>query len=109
MFKPGANITISAIASDSDGKVTKVEFYDGDTKLGEDTSAPYVYKWKNVPAGSHTLTARATDDKDAVGISDARNVHLLVMRDPEDPADTVQGVAYKYYVGSWAKCPISTH
>ncbi len=38
--RPCASITISANASDN-GSVTKVEFYNGSTKLGEDTSSPY--------------------------------------------------------------------
>ncbi|NJM94346.1 MAG: hypothetical protein HC842_06500, partial [Cytophagales bacterium] len=58
-FSAGANITIQATASDSDGSVTKVEFYNGSTKLGEDSSSPYTYTWSNVSAGSYTLTAKA--------------------------------------------------
>ena len=60
-FTASANITITADASDLDGKVAKVEFYDGATKLGEDTSSPYSFSWNGVPAGYHVLTAVATD------------------------------------------------
>ncbi|MBB5034020.1 hypothetical protein HNQ65_003611 [Prosthecobacter vanneervenii] len=55
-------ITINASASDTDGTVAKVEFFDADTKLGEDTSAPYSFAWSNATAGNHTLTAVATDN-----------------------------------------------
>ncbi|MBI3853895.1 MAG: Ig-like domain-containing protein [Verrucomicrobia bacterium] len=63
-YTAGANITINADASDLDGSVTKVEFYDGANKLGEDmTGSPYSFTWNNVPAGYHVLTAVATDNQ----------------------------------------------
>jgi hypothetical protein len=66
-WKP--TITITATASDPGGSVTKVEFRDGATVLGTDTSAPFSFAWRNVPSGSHTLTARATATAGAVGTS----------------------------------------
>jgi hypothetical protein len=46
-FARGAAITIRATASDSDGTIQKVEFFraDGAAKLGQDTTAPYSYRW----------------------------------------------------------------
>jgi hypothetical protein len=73
-FPAPAAIDIAANASDSDGTVTKVEFFNGATKLGEDTTAPYSYSWTGVPAGTYTLTARATDDRGAQTTSLARTV-----------------------------------
>jgi Galactose oxidase-like, Early set domain/Bacterial Ig domain len=61
-FAPPATVNLAATASDTDGTVAKVEFFNGTTKLGEDTTAPYSFTWSGVPAGSYTLTARATDD-----------------------------------------------
>jgi hypothetical protein len=66
-WKP--TITVTATASDPDGNVTKVDFLDGTTVLGQDTSAPYSLTWRNVPSGTHTLTARATDNAAAVTTS----------------------------------------
>lgn len=68
-FTAPANITISANASDSDGSITKVEFYSGSTKLGEDTSSPFNFIWNNVSAGSYTITAKATDNSGAATTS----------------------------------------
>ena len=59
-WKP--TITITATAGDPDGSVTRVEFRDGTKLLGQDTSAPYAYTWRNVPSGAHVLTARAIDN-----------------------------------------------
>jgi hypothetical protein len=56
------SVPISALASDSDGSISKVEFFQGSTKLGEDTTAPYGLDWNNVAAGSYVLTAVATDN-----------------------------------------------
>ena len=77
-WKP--SITISASASDPDGTVTKVEFRDGATLLGTDTSAPYSYTWKNVPPGTHSLTARATDNAGAVTTSSPVGINVLRKR-----------------------------
>jgi hypothetical protein len=61
-FIIGDVITLTANAADSDGSVTSVEFYDGTTLLGIDTTVPYNFTWNGSTEGSHTLTAIATDD-----------------------------------------------
>ena len=61
-FSAPASVNISATASDADGNVAKVEFYNGTTKLGEDATAPYVYTWNNVSVGNYTLMAKAIDN-----------------------------------------------
>ena len=43
--------------------MSKVEFFDGSTLIGTDTTSPYSITWNNAPAGSHTLTAKATATK----------------------------------------------
>jgi galactose oxidase-like protein/Big-like domain-containing protein len=68
-FTAPATVNLAATASDTDGTVSKVEFFNGTTKLGEDTSAPYSFTWSGVTAGSYTLTARATDDAGGVTTS----------------------------------------
>ena len=61
-FTAPASVTIGANASDSDGSVSKVEFYNGSTKLGEDATSPYSFTWNNVTEGSYSLTAKAIDN-----------------------------------------------
>jgi hypothetical protein len=73
-FTAGQDVTITASASDSDGSVARVEFYQGATKLGEDTSSPYSYTWSGVVAGSYSLTAKAFDDDGASTTSAAVSV-----------------------------------
>ncbi len=64
-----ATINLAATASDTDGTITKVEFYQGATKLATVTTAPYTYTWSNVAGATYALTAKATDDKGAVTTS----------------------------------------
>lgn len=68
-FTAPANINITASAGDIDGTVDSVEFYNGATKIGSDLSSPYAFAWNGVPAGSYTLTAKATDNDGAITTS----------------------------------------
>lgn len=61
-FTTPAAVTINADAADTDGKVTKVEFWAGNNKLGEDATAPYSFDWTNVAAGSYDVIAKAFDN-----------------------------------------------
>lgn len=56
--------------------IVKVEFFRGATRLGEDTSAPYCLTWSGAPAGEHTFTAVATDDRGATATSAAITVRV---------------------------------
>lgn len=75
-FASGADITVSANASDADGSVSKVEFYSGSAKLGEDSTSPYSLTLQNVSAGSYSLTAKATDNDGANTTSSARTISV---------------------------------
>ena len=65
-YNAPASIAIAANAADSDGSITRVEFYNGSQKLGEDVSSPYAYTWTNVAAGNYTISAKAYDNTGAV-------------------------------------------
>ena len=62
-FTSPASITINANASDADGAISKVEFFNGITKLGEDLTSPYSYTWSGAGAGTYAVRAVATDDR----------------------------------------------
>ncbi|MBK8808749.1 MAG: endo-1,4-beta-xylanase [Bacteroidales bacterium] len=70
-FKSGSDVVIKVFATDlgkstNNGTVSKVEFYNGTTKLGEattHTNNTYTYTWGCVPAGTYTLKATATNNK----------------------------------------------
>lgn len=81
-FIAPASIEINATASDSDGTVTKVEFFNGATKLGEDTAEPYSFTWSNVAVGTYSLTTRATDNLTATATSAAVSITVNVNQAP---------------------------
>ena len=56
------DITITATADDPNGKVEKVEFYDGKTLLATCTAKPYKAVLTGAKKGKHTLKAVATDN-----------------------------------------------
>jgi len=76
-FEAPANISITASATDSDGTVSRVEFYSGATKLGESFLAPYTLTWSNVPMGNYTLTAVAFDNSGASTVSAPVNISVI--------------------------------
>jgi hypothetical protein len=59
-YGPPATVTLTADTADVTGKVAKVAFYNGDKLIGSATTPPYSMEWKNVPVGSHDLTAVST-------------------------------------------------
>jgi hypothetical protein len=96
-FISPANITLTANASDPDGSVANVEFFQGGTSLGSDASAPYSVNWNGVAGGSYVLTARATDNFGLVGISSPVNITVF-----SPPTITVQPQNQITFVGSSA-------
>jgi hypothetical protein len=81
-YAPPATITMTATASDSDGFISRVEFWQGANKLGEDYSSPYSLTISGVPAGTYSgsfaFTARAVDNSGAVTTSNAASVTVSV-------------------------------
>ncbi|TAL07086.1 MAG: hypothetical protein EPO07_00835 [Verrucomicrobia bacterium] len=73
---PGGTITLSASASDSDGTISKVEFYRGGTLIGTDYSSPYSVPWAGPQSGTCILTAKATDNSGLVKISSPVSVQV---------------------------------
>jgi hypothetical protein len=97
VFAAPANILIKATASDAGGSISKVEFYRGTTKLGEDVTSPYEFAWNNVAAGSYPLTAKAIDNLGAstnsavvnvtVGTSSGQSVTSLTLVNADTDKD----------------------
>lgn len=83
-FTAPATVTIEASAADSDGSITKVEFFNGTSKLGEDALAPYSFTWTNVSAGGYSLSTVATDNLGATGTSST--INITVQAAPSCPA-----------------------
>jgi hypothetical protein len=63
-------------AVDRDGKISKMTFYAGDTKIGERLSAPYTFTWSGAPAGCYDIHAVAKDNDGAETISNTVRVSV---------------------------------
>jgi hypothetical protein len=59
-------IIIEVTATDADGSIGKVEFYNNDTLLGTKLTSPYSFVINNLRSGSYTLKAKAYDNNGAI-------------------------------------------
>lgn len=85
-FASGSSITISADASDADGSVVRVDFYDGSKLIGRDATAPYAVIWQGAGIGYHVLTAVAVDNRKAKGTSSPVTISVTAASDTIAPS-----------------------
>lgn len=98
-FKQGEVVKIVVLASDLEGSVTKVEFFDGETKLGEDVEAPFEFDIVDASVGIHSITAKAFDSEGTEGVSDAVTISVDQVKFCEETSSESQqgsfSVGYK--------------
>lgn len=71
-FTGVANVSLTATATAANGaSITKVEFFVGSTKIGEDATSPYTYLWNSPTDGTSSLTAKATSSNGLIATSNA--------------------------------------
>lgn len=85
VFSAPANITFSASASDSDGSISRVDFYTNGVLLGTDALSAYSVAWSGVPLGAYSLTAVAVDN---LGLTTTSTVVNIIVNDPIVDANT---------------------
>ena len=79
--RAGEDLLLEATAGDIDGTVAEVRFYEGDTLLGSDTTAPYSYLWPAVPEGDPTIVKTvAIDNEGNASIPTALSFRSVVPR-----------------------------
>jgi uncharacterized protein (DUF1800 family) len=69
--KAPATVTLKATATDPDGRIAKVEFFQACEKLAEDTATPYEKLVSGLPEGKHYFSALATDNLGATRLASA--------------------------------------
>ena len=69
-FEAPADVPLTATASDTDGTISKVEFYRNGLLVNTDTTAPYGYDLLDLPAGSYTVQAKAYDNAGGTAVSE---------------------------------------
>lgn len=73
-YDKGSAIPLSADASDTDGSVSKVEYFANGVRIGVATISPYSVTWTPRVPGAYAVVARATDDRDGSATSATANV-----------------------------------
>jgi hypothetical protein len=84
-----ASMSIAATAGDTDGTVTRVDFYAGGQLVGSDTASPFAAPWSSVPAGTYSLTAIATDNQGAKTTSAPISVTVTAVAPSPLPTNVV--------------------
>jgi len=78
-FAVPANVTVNPLALDSDGVITRVEFFMNGIKLGEGTGTPFSLQLTNLPVGTYALSVVATDDTGASAISATNSITVKAL------------------------------
>ncbi|MEY2410949.1 MAG: trimeric autotransporter adhesin, partial [Verrucomicrobiota bacterium] len=87
-----ANVTFVANATDVDGTIAGVDFFDGGNWVGSSTvpqNLYYTLSWSNAPSGTHVLTAVAFDSTGLNSTSAPVSITVL-------PAIIPRGAEWKY-------------
>jgi len=103
-FIAGKKVTILAEASDLDGSIEKVEFFEGENLIGTSLNTPYSIQWTS-GIGEYSITTVATDNAGAFTTSHTSKIVLT-------QAPSCEGKAYngdfKYRFSDDAKNPTIT-
>jgi len=75
-FTAPATVTVGAAVTANGNSITKVQFLNGATLLGEDTTTPYSFTLNDVAAGTFNFLARATYE--AGQTVDSASVEVLI-------------------------------
>lgn len=89
-YEEGSDVEIKVNAADLEGPVTLVEFYDGATKIGEDSSEPFILNYLNPTVGEHVITAVATDADGVQSTSEAVVFNIVEVKECKRFASSAQ-------------------
>ncbi|GAA4275533.1 carbohydrate-binding protein [Aquimarina mytili] len=87
VYQPGAAIPLAATASDSDGTITKVEFFIDGNLVATENTAPYETTSTITNTGNYTITAKATDNDGAVTTS--QGIGIKIENDTPPPTGDI--------------------
>lgn len=102
-----ARVDLTVSAYDQDGKIVKVEFYEGDSKIGEDLTFPFSLRLEGVAAGNHTYKSVCYDNSGAhtettqiVHVTTENLAPIAAISSPSDASYATSGSALKLSVQS---------
>lgn len=89
----GETVTISAVATDTDGVISEVQFYVDDVKIGTIVNSPYYYEWNtsNENIGNHILKTTCFDNDNS---SASDQIDVVVIEEAITITDTRDGQKY---------------
>jgi len=89
------------ITAQADISVKRVQFFDGTTLKGSDTTSPYTYRWTFTSAnnGTHGWTAKAFDGLGGKAVSSAVNLIVNIGSNPNQPPVANAGLDQAVTVG----------
>lgn len=62
IIQPGIDTILISVAANGPTGIKKIEFYNGENKIGEDTSVPYKFNWINNQRGLYEIYAKVTSN-----------------------------------------------
>ncbi len=81
----GRNVEVSATATDADGSIVRVDFFDREARIGTSTAPPHSITLTNLAAGVHSLTAIATDNDELSAASASVTIEVVDLGGNERP------------------------
>lgn len=112
VFEAPADISINANITANGHTISKVQFFNGSTLLGEDTTAPYSWTWNGVATGRYTLFAQAVYDGGSVMSSAPVNMSVQTAPGAASmpvPANSASDVNPRVFLGWTAGSMATSH
>jgi len=69
-YGKGGEAVLTPVIGKSDLTIARVEYYEGDTFIGESLEMPFSFIWPILGNGPYELTARAFDDSGDSAVSE---------------------------------------
>ncbi|WP_298543905.1 carbohydrate-binding protein [uncultured Aquimarina sp.] len=86
-YQVGQNVSLTADASDTDGSISKVEFFVNNNLVATEQVLPYASATTITNPGNYTIVAKATDNNGAVTTS--QSVNITIKDDSVPPVDII--------------------
>ena len=87
-FPTDSDITLRAAPGTGSRPIVRMDFYNGTTLIGSDTTAPYEIVWNDVPAGNYALFARTIANNGAEATSKQADISVGTSTPTPTPAPT---------------------
>ena len=98
--EPGSTVNLAVDAADTDGEVVRAVYFANGEEIGRSETAPFTFRWENVPAGEYVITCRVYDNGGARGSAEevflraeVNQFPVTIVTAPADGATVQPGTA----------------